>query len=124
MATILIAEDDPISRRILTFVLSKSGHTVITATHGNEALARLAETPVDLLVADINMPEMDGVSLLKHLRADEIYKKLPVIILTASGQSEDYLIAREAGADEVLTKPTSSGQLLEVVDKTLALRKE
>lgn len=120
MATILVAEDNPVYIRILTFVLSKNGHTVITATHGGEALACLAETPVDLIVADINMPEMDGVTLLKHLRAHDLYKKLPVMVLTASGQDEDYLIAREAGADEVLTKPASSRQLLEVVDRVLA----
>jgi two-component system chemotaxis response regulator CheY len=65
------------------------------------------------------MPVMDGITLLKHIRANEAYKTLPVIVLTASGENEDYLTARNAGANDVLTKPTSSNQLSETVNRML-----
>lgn len=119
MSTILIAEDNRINLRLLTFTLSRGGHRVLGAEHGQAALDRLAETAIDLLIADIDMPVMDGITLLKHIRASESYKFLPVIVLTASGENEDYLTARNAGADDVLTKPTSSNQLSETVNRML-----
>ena len=119
MSTILIAEDNRVNLRLLTFTLSKEGHEVLGAEHGQAALDRLAETAIDLLIADIDMPVMDGITLLKQIRASETYKTLPVIVLTASGENEDYLTARNAGADDVLTKPTSSNQLSETVNRML-----
>jgi two-component system chemotaxis response regulator CheY len=119
MSTILIAEDNRVNLRLLTFTLNKAGHQVLGAEHGQAALERLAEMPVDLLIADIDMPVMDGITLLKHIRANEAYKTLPVIVLTASGENEDYLTARNAGANDVLTKPTSSNQLSETVNRML-----
>lgn len=119
MTTILVAEDNRVNLRMLTFTLSRDGHTVVPASHGREALERLAESEVDLLIADIDMPEMDGITLLRHIRATEQYKDLPVIVLTASGEDEDYATARSAGANDVLTKPTSSQQLVETVNRML-----
>jgi len=119
MSTILIAEDNRVNLRLLTFTLNKAGHQVLGAEHGQAALERLAEMPIDLLIADIDMPVMDGITLLKHIRANEAYKTLPVIVLTASGENEDYLTARNAGANDVLTKPTSSNQLSETVNRML-----
>ena len=119
MTTILVAEDNRVNQRMLTFTLRKNGHTVLTAFHGLEALEHLAATPVDLVIADIDMPEMDGVTLLKRVRADERYRALPVIVLTASGEDEDYETARAAGANDVLTKPASSRELIAAIDKML-----
>ena len=119
MTTILIAEDNRVNQRMLTFTLRQSGHTVVTAFHGVEALEQLAQHQVDLVIADIDMPEMDGVTLVKHVRADQRYAALPVIVLTASGEDEDYETARAAGADDVLTKPASSSELLATVERML-----
>jgi two-component system chemotaxis response regulator CheY len=120
MATILIAEDNPVNQRMLTFILKKEGHTVITAVHGVEALDRLAETTIDVVITDIGMPEMDGITLLKHMRADASYQELPVIVITASGEDVDYATARKAGANDLLTKPVSSRQLIDTVGRVLA----
>jgi two-component system chemotaxis response regulator CheY len=120
MATILIAEDNPVNQRMLTFILKKEGHTVITAVHGVEALDRLAETTIDVVITDIGMPEMDGITLLKHMRADASYQELPVIVITASGEDVDYATARKAGANDLLTKPVSSRQLIDTVSRVLA----
>jgi two-component system chemotaxis response regulator CheY len=120
MATILIAEDNPVNQRMLTFILKKEGHTVITAVHGVEALDRLAETTIDVVITDIGMPEMDGITLLKHMRADASYQELPVIVITASGEDVDYATARKAGANDLLTKPVSSRHLIDTVSRVLA----
>ena len=87
---------------------------------GLEALEELAENKVDLLIADIDMPEMDGVTLVKTVRADERFSQLPVIVLTASGEDDDYQTAREAGANDVLTKPASSQELLATIEQVMA----
>jgi two-component system chemotaxis response regulator CheY len=66
------------------------------------------------------MPEMDGITLLKHMRADASYQELPVIVITASGEDVDYATARKAGANDLLTKPVSSRQLIDTVSRVLA----
>ena len=119
MATILVVDDNTTIVRMLTYTLQKKGYAVVSAFHGIEALERLAETPCDLVIADLTMPEMDGLTLLRHLRADPRYRDLPVIMLTASGQDEDRVVARSAGVDDFLTKPTSSRELLERVSELL-----
>ncbi|MCA9936725.1 MAG: response regulator [Anaerolineales bacterium] len=125
MATILIVDDSPTVRRTLGFTLKKHGYTALAATHGGEALEMLAETAVapttavDLIIADVSMPEIDGITLLKLLRANPRYHNLPVIMLTASGQSQDRLHAEQEGANGFLTKPTSSHELLATVEQFL-----
>ena len=119
MANILIAEDNRVNQRMLMFTLRKGGHNVLTAMHGVEALEHMATNDIDLVIADIEMPEMDGVTLVKHLRADKRYSDLPVIVLTASGENEDHSTAMAAGADNVLTKPSSSQELIATVNSML-----
>ncbi len=117
MAKILIVEDYPVTQRVLSLTLKNSGHDVHIANHGVEALAQLNREPVDLALVDIAMPEMDGLELLRQLRNDERYNALPVIMLTASGQDEDRAMAINIGADGFLTKPTSSRELLETIQR-------
>lgn len=117
MAKILIVEDYPVTQRVLSLTLKNSGHDVHIANHGVEALAQLNREPVDLALVDIAMPEMDGLELLRQLRNDERYNALPVIMLTASGQDEDRATAINIGADGFLTKPTSSRELLETIQR-------
>ncbi len=119
MATILVVDDHSVIQRVLSAQLRKGGFEVVTASSGQEALDRLEEMPIDLAITDIAMPEMDGLTLLKHLRADERFQTLPIIMLTGSGQDEYGLIAQAEGADEFLTKPTSSRELVETVNQLL-----
>lgn len=119
MTTILIVDDNVISQRMLSFTLEKGGYDVVTALHGAEALQRLATYECDLIIADLNMPVMDGLTLLRQLRADYRYGGLPFIMLTASGQDGDRQTARRAGVSDFLTKPTSSRELIETVDRLL-----
>lgn len=119
MATILVVEDHDVTRRVLSYTLKKDGHTVITAENGLDALDQLAETAVDLAIVDIAMPKMNGIALLRNLRADDNYHNLPIVMLTASGDDEDRLIARDEGANDFLTKPASSRELTATVNRVL-----
>jgi two-component system, chemotaxis family, chemotaxis protein CheY len=119
VATILVIDDDPITIRLLTHALGKHGHRVVGALRPHDARLHLATTPVDLVILDLAMPEVDGLTLLRQLRADPSRRALPVVMLTASGQDQDRIAARAEGADAFLTKPASSWELGEVVGQLL-----
>jgi two-component system, chemotaxis family, chemotaxis protein CheY len=119
MATILVVDDSPVMQRLLKLMLQRSDHRVVTVDNGLEAVSLLAKAAVDLVITDVNMPEMDGLTLLQHLRADERYRDLPVIVLTASGQDRIRWVAAQGGANGFLTRPTSSWELKEIVNYCL-----
>ncbi len=119
MTTILVVDDDRVGQRMLGYTLQKNGYTVVQALNGYEALERLSAQRFDLVISDLAMPEMNGRMLLQRIRADERTRDLPVIMLTASGQDQDRIAAREEGANAFLTKPTSSRELLETVNRLL-----
>ena len=122
MATILIVDDYSPSHRLLGFILEQDGHSVVTALNGLEALDRLAEVPVDLIVTDLSMPSMDGVELVEHVRLNERYQVLPVIMVTASCKEHDLLRASSLGVDAYLTKPVDSEELVQAVHHSLSQR--
>jgi len=104
---------------MLTYQLFKQGHQIVTANNGYEALDSLGEMDVDLMIVDLAMPEMDGLTVLRQLRASHRFHSLPVIMLTASGKRQDRNQALQAGVDAFLTKPTNPWQLVNVVDDLL-----
>jgi len=120
MATIMIVDDYAVTQRMLTYQLFKQGHQVVTANNGHEALDSLREIDVDLMIVDLAMPEMDGLSVLRQLRASSRYSSLPIIMLTASGKEQDRKQAISAGVNAFLTKPTNAWQLVSMVDNLLA----
>jgi CheY-like chemotaxis protein len=119
MATILIADDSPVTQRLIGLTLRRVGHEIRVADDGRTALAHLVEEKIDLLIADLDMPELDGIELLRLLRADASLRVLPVLMLTASGEADHGERAVAAGANVYLTKPASSGELLDAVGKLL-----
>lgn len=119
MATILTVDDDPVTRRVLGAQLRKAGHTGVTAGSGKEALKQLIEVRCDLAILDIGLPDMDGLALLRILRADAAHRTMPVIMLTASGQEADCAKAEAEGANAFLLKPTSSNELIQTVSRVL-----
>jgi two-component system, chemotaxis family, chemotaxis protein CheY len=120
MATILVVDDYSTSQRLLGFILRQNNHTVVTAIHGLSALEHLAKLSIDLVITDLSMPEMDGMTLLHELRADPRYLNLPVIILTGSAHEQDNARAKAAGATSFLTKPVESEELISMVNRLLA----
>ena len=121
MPRILIVDDEPINQRMLSYSLRKAGYTVSVAVNGQAALDMIQTSEVDLVILDISMPVMDGISLLRLIRKDPVSEKLPVIILTASGDEEEIAVAEQIGVSGFLTKPSSSRLMLETV--LLALEK-
>jgi len=119
MATILVVDDYSTSQRLLGFVLRQNDHTVLTAIHGLGALEQLAERSIDLVITDLSMPEMDGMTLLQELRANPRFQNLPVIILTGSAYAQDNTRAKAAGATLFLTKPVESEELIAMVNRLL-----
>ncbi len=122
MATIMIVDDYPVMQRILSYQLNRTGHQIVTANNGREAIDSLDAVGVDLMIVDLAMPEMDGISMMRHLRADHRYDGVPVIMLTASGKEHDRVLAISAGVDAFLTKPTSTWELTGIVNSLLAER--
>ncbi len=112
---ILIVDDDTITRKFISFILRSSGFEVLCACDGIEALEMLAVSPVDLVMTDLNMPKMDGVELVHHIRDDVRYTALPVIMLTTEADEEARQAAAGAGVSGYLVKPVSGEELSDCI---------
>lgn len=119
MASILVVDDYVVTQRVLGTQLRKGGYDVIVAGSGSEALAYFTEHHFDLAIIDVAMPGMDGITLLEQVRNNQTLQQLPIIMLTASVLDDDRERAKAAGADDFLTKPISTWELLDVVKRQL-----
>lgn len=117
---VLIAEDEPHLVESLTFILSRAGYDVAAALDGEAAVRTIWASSPDLVILDVMLPKMNGFEILKKIRADAQLQSLPVIILTAKGQSLDRAAALEIGADLFLTKPFSNKAVVAAVKKLTA----
>jgi CheY-like chemotaxis protein len=118
---ILVVDDEPVSLMLLDTILSRSNFSVSTASSGQDALKQLNDKPFDLMILDLLMPDMDGLTLLEHLRDDAKFENLPIIVFTAVSQNRVRQEAFQKGATTFLTKPVSSRELTRVVNKYLQL---
>lgn len=116
---ILIVEDEPNVRNFVKVYLEFEGYEVVEAKNGREGLERVKADQPDLVVTDIMMPEMDGVTFYKTLRQDEKTKSLPVIVLTVKDEFEDIKYAYLIGVDEYITKPFDPQQLVRKIKEIL-----
>lgn len=117
-AKILIVDDMQTMRRLLRSTLNDLGFAnVVDAEGGNTALALLASDDYALLITDWNMPDMEGLDLLKAVRADDRLKTLPVLMVTAEAKREQILEAAEAGVNGYVVKPFQPAQLKEKLDR-------
>ena len=105
---ILIIEDDPQTRRFLKTTLYKRGWRVIEAENGKTGLSMIKSDSPDLVILDLGLPDMDGISITKSLRQ---LTDLPVLVLSARSQEQNKIMALDAGADDYMTKPFGSGEL-------------
>ncbi|MBN2452990.1 MAG: response regulator transcription factor [Candidatus Omnitrophica bacterium] len=110
--TILIIEDEKSILKLIKYNLEKSGFNAIAAKSGEDALKILSGQQIDLAVIDIMLPGMDGLDVCKHIRQDSETKNMPVIILTAKGESIDRVVGFEVGADDYIVKPFSPRELV------------
>ena len=118
----LVVEDSPPMRKMIVFALKRIREVVVTeADDGVDALRQIAAAKFDIIITDINMPILDGLKLVKRLRADDNYREVPIIIITTEGAEEDRQRALALGANAYITKPIQAPQVIKLVRETLSL---
>jgi two-component system, cell cycle response regulator DivK len=120
MKTILIAEDNPTNRELLRELLEIRGYTVAEARDGQQALAMVEQTPPDILLLDIGMPQLDGFGVVRKLRENPRFASLPVVAVTAYAMQGDREKILNSGFDGYLSKPVNSASLVQELDRLLA----
>lgn len=116
MPNILVVEDSPTMRQLISFAMKRVPQSkVIEATDGVDALKKLSSEKIDLILADINMPVMDGLKLVSLVRGNADYKNIPIIIITTEGAEEDKKRAMSIGANAFLPKPIQTQELIKLV---------
>lgn len=123
MKRIVIADDSATARMFIKRCLEIIGfgnETIIEAANGKEALARVKEEPTDLVITDLNMPVMDGETLLKWIRANPKLNEIPVLVISSAGTPAKEAELLELGAIAILSKPVSPPALMEKIEPLLA----
>jgi two-component system chemotaxis response regulator CheY len=115
--TFLVVDDSAAIRQLVLFTLKEAGFNVLVAANGTDAVAKLVASKIDMVITDINMPDMDGIELIRKVRCMPDYKFTPILILTTEAQEEKKKEGRRAGASGWIMKPFSSEQLLDVVKR-------
>ena len=106
-------------RQMVSFTLKNEGYDVSEAVDGLDAITKLENEPVDMVLTDLNMPNMDGIELIKKLRANPKFKFVPIIFLTTESQDEKKQEGKQAGATGWIVKPFKPEQLVGVIKKVL-----
>ncbi len=120
MTTILSVDDSNSIRQMVSFTLKQAGYDVLEAADGRDALGIAKQKAVNLVITDINMPNMDGLSLIRELRALPSYKFTPILTLTTESGQDKKQAGKAAGATGWIVKPFNPDQLLATVKKVLA----
>ncbi len=120
MAKLIMTADDSASiRQMVAFTIKQNGYEVIEAVDGQDALAKLANKKVDMLLTDLNMPNLDGIGLIKGVRASTLNKFIPIVMLTTESQDGKKAEGKAAGASGWIVKPFKPEQLAAVIKKLL-----
>lgn len=123
MPNILVVEDSPTMRQLISFAMKRIPNAcVIEASDGVDALKKLSSDKIDLILADINMPVMDGLKLVSLVRGNPSFKDIPIIMVTTEGAEEDRKRAIAIGANAYLPKPIQTQELLKLVTTFLSGR--
>jgi two-component system, chemotaxis family, chemotaxis protein CheY len=119
MGKVILTVDDSASvRQMVKFTLADAGYSVIEAVDGEDALTRLTG-PVNLVITDLNMPKLDGLGLIRRIRANPACKGIPILMLTTESQESRKQEGKAAGATGWIVKPFSQQQMLAVVKKVI-----
>ena len=119
---ILIVDDNPTNLEVLQVRLRANGYDLITAVDGEDALAKVREFEPDLLLLDVMMPKLDGISVVKQLKQDSKLRFIPVILVTAKADTRDLVAGLDAGGDDYLTKPFEQAALMARVRSMLRIK--
>jgi two-component system chemotaxis response regulator CheY len=115
--TILVAEDSSSVRKFISFALKLTGYEVVATVDGMDALEQLPKYKIDMLITDLNMPNIDGIRLIKTVREDPEYKDLPIIILSSLSGEKDIENGLSAGANSYLIKPFNAKRIQYEISK-------
>ncbi len=115
--TILLVDDNPPSRELMREILEASGHAIAEAANGRDALELIYQNPPELVFLDLQMPILDGFSVIRKLRNDARFRSLPVVAVTASAMLGDRERAIAAGFDSYIAKPISLAEVRKQVDQ-------
>lgn len=115
--TILVVDDSASLRQVVAIALRGAGYDVMEACDGRDALSKLNGQKVNLIISDVNMPNMDGISMVRELKKNPTYKFTPVIMLTTESQESKKKEGQEAGARAWVVKPFQPAQMLAAVAK-------
>ena len=115
----MTADDSASIRQMVGFTLQRAGYSIIEAVHGQDALTKIMSAHVDLLITDLNMPVMDGLELIRRVRALAQFKYLPILMLTTESQADKKQAGKAAGATGWIVKPFTQEQLVAVVQKVV-----
>jgi two-component system, chemotaxis family, chemotaxis protein CheY len=119
MKTILVVDDSPTIRKILSFMLRKQDYIIAEAEDGIDAMEKLSHVQADLILVDLNMPNMDGIEFAKNLRSNYYYMDTPIIMLTTTRDEDLKRNAFDAGINLFLNKPIQPNILLYKVESLL-----
>jgi len=117
--TIVTVDDSASVRQMVSFTLSQEGFEVIEAEDGKDALSKISGASVDMVITDLNMPNMDGIELIRQLRAKGDHKFTPIVMLTTESMDAKKAEGKSAGATGWIVKPFKPDQLLAVIKKVL-----
>jgi len=119
MIRILAVDDSAMIRQMMTNILHAAGYEVLLADDGNQALEMARHERLDLVISDVNMPGLDGISLVRELRQLEAYRLVPLLLLTTESSTEKKQQAKAAGATGWIVKPFNTERLLGAISKVL-----
>jgi len=117
--TIMAVDDSASVRQMVKFTLQSAGYEVVEATDGHDALSKLSNASVQMILTDLNMPKLDGIGLIRQVRTLPACKFLPIVMLTTESQQERKQEGKAAGATGWIVKPFKPEQLVAVVKKVL-----
>lgn len=118
-ATILVVDDSVSIRQSIRFILEQSGYAVFEAADGVEGLKQLAAQKVNLVITDVNMPNMDGLTMMKKIRETDGIKFIPILVLTTESQGSVVEEGKKAGATGWIVKPFNNEKLIETIKKII-----
>lgn len=120
---VLIADDSSTVRKFVSFSLSTQNLDIITAVDGMDALEKISQAPrVDLVIVDLNMPNMDGFEFIENIRKSEVHKDVPIIILSSERSDDSKQRGKDVGADAYIEKPFDADKIKYQVSKYLTLK--
>ena len=117
MKRILAVDDSASIRQMVSFTLRKAGYEVVEAVDGKDALAKIGDGKFDMIITDLNMPNVDGIQLISSVRKQAGYAFIPILMLTTESQAEKKIEGRKAGATGWIVKPFNADQLIAVMQK-------